>query len=132
MIRYRNHRVAIIRSSPVPNRSSGLCVVPTGKDRGQPEDGILIVSGNGKVLPVERKTDVEVDSIEPDAEKLHDLTRVVLVWITFRICLVVMQHVEVLTHRWIKRHVFEQLPEISKRVAHEDIHVGRHSSAVFG
>ncbi len=92
-------------------------------------DHFLVVGGDGLSIVVELERSVLIQFVKSDGEQLHDFARVVLVraGVQHRVRLVVMHHVEVIAHGWVKGDVLEQLSKIAEGILGQQIPVGRHA-----
>ena len=127
----RHHGLEPVLVRRVEDRGAARVVageIPAGEGRRHPRDRALVVGRDGLALGVDLARAVGIQLVEADGEKLHHLARVVLVGVgALRgVGLLAADHVEVIAHRGVQRHVLEELAVVREGVAVQHVHVRRH------
>ena len=87
------------------------------------------VRGDVLTLSIDLAGAVGVELPQSDREQLHDLARVVLVWVAIdgRICLLVAYMTEISAHAGMHRHLHQDVEVVAKSVADKDVIVIGHA-----
>ncbi len=113
------------RIQPVLFRHRKPAVAPAGEHVRETFDHAFVIGRNRQAIGVEHERSVGMQFVQPDGKQLQDFARVIFVGAASagRVFLVIAQHVQIATHRRTERHIFEQLPEVAKRVLLQHVHI---------
>ena len=117
-----DHRIDVVHDSRIGRRSK----VPSREDSRECIDNALVIRRNGLSILTQHRRSIFVESVQSDGEQLQDFTRVIFVGIRS----IVSRHIQVVTHRWIKRDLIQQLTVVAESVAIENLEVRRHAAGM--
>ena len=122
--RVEHHRIDVIGGAgPEIRVYLGGEIRPAGEDLRHLRDRGLIVGRDRQAVAAERERAVGLQLVQPDREKLHDLTRVIFVGARAGdgVGLGIAQRTEIVAHDRAQRDVLEQRAEIAEGAIAEDI-----------
>jgi hypothetical protein len=109
-------------------------VPPAGEHPRQVRHRVLRVGLDRLAVAAQPQRAVDIQLVEPDREQLHHLARIVLVGLAAggRIFLLVAGRVQVIAHRRVQGHLFEQRPIASEGLRGQQIPVARELELLVG